>query len=109
MNYSKGDVVLLPYPFTDLSTNKVRPAVVVSSNKGKYSDLFVVPITSRINNLGAGEFQLSGWQTAGLNVPSAVKRGCVLVDVALFRKKVGALVAADVKALNASIKLWLEL
>lgn len=109
MNYSKGDVVLLPYPFTDLSTNKVRPAVVVSSNKGKYSDLFVVPITSRINNLGTGEFQLSGWQTAGLNVPSAVKRGCVLVDVALFRKKVGALVAEDVKALDASIKFWLEL
>lgn len=22
MNYSKGDVVLLPYPFTDLSTSK---------------------------------------------------------------------------------------
>jgi hypothetical protein len=28
MNYSKGDLVLLSYPFTDLKTVKVRPAVV---------------------------------------------------------------------------------
>ena len=109
MNYSKGDIVLLPYPFTDLSTSKVRPAVVVSSNKGKYSDLFVVPITSRTSNLGAGEFQLAGWQSAGLNIPSAVKRGCVLVDVALFRKMVGTLSIEDLTSLNTSIKLWLEL
>ena len=109
MIYSKGDIVLLPYPFTDLKASKVRPAVVVSSNRGKYSDLFVVPITSRIINLGTGEFQLSGWQSAGLNVPSAVKRGCVLVDVALFRKKVGSLEPLDMSSLNESIKLWLEL
>ena len=109
MNYSKGDEVLLPYSFTDLSTSKVRPAVVVSSNKGKYSDLFVVPLTSRTSNLGAGEFLLTGWQYAGLNVPSAVKRGCVLVDVALFRKKVGTLAASDLTSLNAAIKFWLEL
>lgn len=109
MNYSKGDIVLLPYPFTDLSTSKVRPAVVVASNKGKYADLFVVPITSRTNNLVAGEFLLSDWQNAGLNVPSVVKRGCVLVDISLFRKKVGSLTAADLTTLNTSIKIWLEL
>jgi len=44
MNFSKGDVVLLPYPFTDLRTTKVRPAVVVASATGHYSDIFVVPI-----------------------------------------------------------------
>ena len=109
MNYSKGDVVLLPYPFTDLTASKVRPAVVVSSNRGKYSDLFVIPLTSRTNNLGTGEFLLAGWQYAGLNVPSAVKRGCVLVDAALFRKKVGSLAPADLTSINASIKFWFEL
>ncbi len=109
MNYSKGEVVLLPYPFTDLSTSKVRPAVVVSSNKGKYADLFVVPITSRTSNLGPGEFQLADWRSAGLNVPSVIKRGCVLVDAALFRKTVGVISSFDLKSLNASIKLWLEL
>jgi len=30
MTFRRGDVVLVPFPFSDLSTTKVRPAVVVS-------------------------------------------------------------------------------
>ncbi|MBC8460771.1 MAG: type II toxin-antitoxin system PemK/MazF family toxin [Deltaproteobacteria bacterium] len=30
MAYTRGDIVLLPFPYTDKSTRKVRPAVVVS-------------------------------------------------------------------------------
>jgi mRNA interferase MazF len=109
MNYSKGDVVLLPYPFTDLKTAKVRPAVVVASEEGKYADLFVVPLTSKTTNLNTGEFVLKDWNSAGLNVSSAVKRGCVLIDAALIRLKVGSLTKRDTSALNKSLKLWLEL
>ena len=43
MNCSKGDVVLFPYPFTDLTTKKVRPAIVVSEQAKKYKDVFIVP------------------------------------------------------------------
>ena len=30
MTFRRGDVVLVPFPFSDFSTTKVRPAVVVS-------------------------------------------------------------------------------
>jgi mRNA interferase MazF len=44
--YRKGTVVLVPFPFTDLSGNKVRPALIVSARKiGQ--DILVVFITSR--------------------------------------------------------------
>jgi mRNA interferase MazF len=32
MSFEFGDVVLVPFPFTDQTTSKKRPAVVVSSN-----------------------------------------------------------------------------
>lgn len=34
MSYSNGDVTLLPYPFTNLKSDKVRPAVVVAAEDG---------------------------------------------------------------------------
>ena len=109
MNYSKGDIILLPYPFTDLKTTKVRPAVVASTKDGWYSDVFVVPVTSRIENLNSGEFVLRDWGNAGLNVISAVKRGCVLVDTGLIKLKVGRLSKRDTLSLNKALKQWLEL
>ena len=43
VNYYKGDVVLFPYPFTNLNTKKVRPAIIISNQNAKYSDVFIVP------------------------------------------------------------------
>src|SRR3989344_6469219 len=49
---NQGDLVLLKVPFTDLSSTKVRPAVVVSNdllNSGE--DLVLVPVTSVIKDV----------------------------------------------------------
>ena len=109
MNCSKGDVVLFPYPFTDLATKKVRPAVVVSEQGKKYKDVFIVPLTSKIKNLEDGEFIFSKWKIAGLNVKTAVKRGCYLADTDIIKKKVGMLDICDLKRVEAALKEWLNL
>ena len=54
---SRDDVVLLPIPFTDLSSSKVRPAIVVGHG-GWPGDLLVVPVTSQLPN---ADFHLSHW------------------------------------------------
>ncbi len=109
MNYSKGEVILLAYPFTDLSTQKVRPAAVVSADDGKYDDIFVVPLTSKVHKLAGSEFVLENWQEAGLNVPTAIKRGCILIDDKLVIKKVGRLSENDLVSLDNALKSWLGL
>jgi len=46
--FEKGTIVLVPFPFTDLSAHKVRPAVIVSSFSGG-NDVIVAFISSRLN------------------------------------------------------------
>lgn len=49
--YTRGDIVLIPFPFTDLTASKLRPAIVVSnSNVNKTTDLILAQITSEIKN-----------------------------------------------------------
>jgi hypothetical protein len=67
MNCSRNDVVLLPIPFTDLTSLKVRPAIVIGR---RGTDLFLVPVSSVLSNT---DFPLQEWRAAGLNVASGVK------------------------------------
>ena len=48
--YKRGDIILVPFPFTDLSSSKRRPALVISpeSFNERMQDLVVVAITSQL-------------------------------------------------------------
>lgn len=107
-NYSKLEVILVTYPFSDLTGAKVRPAVVV--NAAHISrDLFVVALTSKTSSLLAGEFVLAEWKTSGLNVETAVKRGIYTIKETLVKKSVGKLVDLDARQLEESLRKWLDL
>ncbi|MBI5385500.1 MAG: MazF family transcriptional regulator [Verrucomicrobia bacterium] len=77
MSFSRNEVVLLPVPFTDLTSRKVRPAVVIghSSHAG---DPFVAPISSQLSNV---DFVLQDWQAAGLNVLCGVKSQIATIEL----------------------------
>ena len=84
-SFSKNDIVLIRYPFSEMTGAKVRPAIIFS-NPHVSDDYLVVPLTSKISNLHSGEFVLANWTAAGLNVPSAVKRGIYTVHTSLIIK-----------------------
>ena len=104
----KNDVILVRYPFSDLSGAKVRPAVVVSAPHVS-QDIFIIPLTSKTAPLLAGEFLLADWKAEGLNVPTAVKRGLYTVHQNLVVKSVGRLSSRDVNRLQLSLREWLGL
>ena len=51
--YEKGDVILVPFPFSNQSAVKKRPAIVISSNAYNKisSDVVIMAITSQIEKL----------------------------------------------------------
>ncbi len=50
MKYNQGDIILLPYPYTDLSNTKKRPAVIISKNAINGQNYIVAKITSVIRS-----------------------------------------------------------
>lgn len=105
MSCFRDDIVLLPIPFTDLNSSKVRPAIVIGLGSFP-GDLFVVPITSQTANW---DVPLKDWQAGGLNVPSGVKAQLATVHDSLERKVVGQVSAGDRSALDQQLRLWLGL
>ena len=69
MPFTFGDVVLVPFPFTDQTAFKRRPAVVASSEAYNLarSDLVVMAITSQMRPTARlGEVFVNAWHGAGL-------------------------------------------
>jgi len=48
--YNQGDIVLIPFPFSDLSSSKIRPVLIISNNSynKQYLDVIVCGITSNL-------------------------------------------------------------
>lgn len=106
MTYQFGDVVLVPFPFTDQSATKQRPAVIVSSagyNRAR-RDLILMPITSQVRGSSAfGEVIVQDWQAAKLLKPSAIKPVLATLEQALIIKTLGKLSQRDCQALKEGI------
>lgn len=106
MSYQFGDVLLVPFPFTDQSTTKQRPGVVVSSaayNRVR-RDVILMAITSQLRGSGAfGEIIVQDWQAAKLLKPSAIKPVLATLEQALVIKILGKLSQRDQQALRETI------
>lgn len=104
--YSFGDIVLVPFPFTDQSTAKKRPAVVISS--GAYHDtrpdLVIMAVTSQLRPTGnIGEMHIKDWKSAGLIKPSAVKPVITTIEASLVLRRLGCLAPQDQQTLRTAI------
>ena len=107
-NYSRGAVVLLPFPFSDQSAAKLRPAVIAHPPYAS-DDLIVVAVSSERGTLRPGESGLAFWREAGLLHPSFLKRAVATISKDLVRRQLGVLHAADVAALERALRNWLGL
>ena len=110
--YKRGDIVLVPFPFSNQTATKKRPAVVVSSSlyNEKTNDIVIIAVTSKVEkNTAVGEGLIADWQSAGLLKSSAVKPAISTIEQVLVLKKLGSLSAKDIPSVDLMLKALLGL
>lgn len=95
--YRRGDIVLVPFPFTDFSTLKQRPALIISSDVFNQSreDVILVALTSQTESASkGGNYLVKGAERkrSGLLKDGVVLVGkIVTIDQRLIRSTLGTL------------------
>lgn len=99
-----GDIVLVPFPFTDQTSTKKRPAVVVSSEyyNRKHPDVVMMAITTQTKaSLLSDHRVITNWQSAGLLKASVIKPIVMTIETRLILNSLGKLQEADQRTLLA--------
>ena len=104
--FVKGDVVIVPFPFTDLSDQKKRPAFVVADLPG--DDIIVCQITSKAKSDSlALPLEAHDFISGGLPVDSFIRPDKIFTaDKNIILSTVGHLCENKIRdAINAVINI----
>lgn len=112
--YKRGTVVLIPFPFTDLSSQKVRPALIISKSNPS-DDITVIFISSIIKKIPQPHQVLISqnqrkFNETGLKTDSLINTG----KIATLSKKIclgelGKLSESMMKKVNVGLRSYLSL
>jgi mRNA interferase MazF len=101
--FTFGEVLLVPFPFSNQEGNKKRPAVVISNDAyhANRPDLLIMAITSQPHTmLDFATFTIVDWQTAGLLKPSFTKPVLTTLEQTLVIRSMGKLSPRDQQSLR---------
>jgi len=103
----KGNIILIPFPFTNLKGYKIRPAVVL--NKGEL-DVIICFITSELKWKAKYDIFVFPSDNNGLKVPSLIRLNKIAtIDSDLVLGELGELSNIEISELNAGLKQFLQL
>lgn len=98
------DVVLVPFPFADLSATKKRPCIILAklAPKGLAEFLIVCMVTSNLASLPFPfDFKISDLKSAGLPKESIIRLSkIVTIEEKIVDKRLGHLAEADRQSLK---------
>lgn len=95
--YSPGDVVIVPFPFTDLEATKRRPALVCSAAdfNTRAGHVVLAMITTATSTTWPGDVRIKDLGAAGLPRDSTVRWKLFTLDASLVLRRAGELGQAD--------------
>ncbi|MCP5045747.1 MAG: type II toxin-antitoxin system PemK/MazF family toxin, partial [bacterium] len=106
---TKNKIVLIPFPFDDLSTNKVRPALCLTNPIGQHNHVVLAFISSRVPAVlldtdvlldsGSRDFTITG-----LKVTSTLRlHRLMTVSTSLIKRELGILSPVMVKEVSEKL------
>jgi len=104
--FSRGDVVLVNFIFTDESDAKRRPALVISTDTyhtGR-DEAIIAAITSRSNRILFGDRLVTDWRGAGLLFPSVITAVIRTVKQEMIAQKLGTMPPPDMMAVDEKLR-----
>jgi len=108
--YQRGDIVLVPFPFSDLSSSKTRPAIVVSiPGFEETTGNFIVAMVTSVRHETPYDYEIKEWKTANLLTPSWVRMKLVSLEPHLVRYKPGKLTQTDLSAIDRMLRTVFDL
>lgn len=108
--FRRGDVVLVRFPFTDLTGASQRPALVISDDPYHQTtaDIIIALITGRLSTAHrAGDHTILEWQNAGLLKPSKVRARLATIDGGIVVRALGHMPASDMSGFEAGLRVVL--
>lgn len=103
----KGDIVLLPFPFTDLTGSKRRPALILIAEG---LDVTVSFISTQLHWQEPTDLLLHPDSKNGLKKSSLVRTGKIAtIDKALVIGKLGKLDSKEIKELDKKLLRLLDI
>ncbi len=99
----KGDIVVLPFPFSDLSATKKRPALTVANLLGDDTILCQITSKARTDNYSIGLLERD-FKTGSLNKDSSIRPNRLFTaDKSIILYKLGSLKEGKVKEVEERI------
>ena len=104
---AKGDIILITFPFTDLTGSKLRPAVILADT---VLDLTVCFITTQLQWQETTDVLLMPTSSNGLRKQSLIRTSKIAtLDKTLAKGLLGRLTSNELSDLNDKLKLLLRL
>ncbi len=100
--FEPGNVILVPFPFSDLSGVKKRPALVLAVAE-RLQEMVCLMLTS-LPGKGSLNHTVTGWQAAGLLKPTTARLHRIFtIDRALVLGKLGSIDAGEYEEILAKV------
>jgi mRNA interferase MazF len=109
--YSRADVVLVGFVFSDESGKKLRPAVIISSPAYHRArqEVVVAAITSNVRRRLFADHLIADWKGAGLLFPSLVTGVLRTIKRTMIERKLGSMPKPDLEAIDRELRRALGL